>query len=250
MSDPSPFYIARWIADEIRESNFISLQTAIENSIKDHIPQFSEEKVSDLVEKNEPEVFTSLGEISDQLRRNGTEPSFLLEGEPGTSYIKSQNIEFVTTLTRLKQLSPEEFEQFCAKLLSALGAASNTVGGSNDGGVDFTAFDLPVSIIEIAALHACCLTVIGQAKRYNDRLITVTDLRSFLGGAIVKSDDIKRSYIRYGIYSPTVYAFWTTSDFHQSARDYGISAGLWCLGGLSLAQLAFRIGIQKFFPII
>jgi restriction endonuclease Mrr len=248
MSDPSPFFIANWIADGIREYNFISLQLAIENALKEHTPELSEEKITDLAEQYEHAVFSDLGEITDRLKFNGTEPSFLLEGEPGTTFIKSQNIEAVETLTRLKQLSPKEFEQFCSGVLRTLGATANTVGGSNDGGVDFIAFDMPVSRIEIAALHACNLTIIGQAKRYADKFISLTDLRCFLGGALVKSDEIKRSYEKYGVFSPTVFAFWTTSDFHQSARNYAINAGLWCLGGLSLAQLSLRIGIENILP--
>jgi len=186
-----------------------------------------------------------LGEITDELELYGTEPSFLLEGEPGTAYIKAQNVEAVETLIKLKLLSPMEFEQFCSEMLRNLGATANTVGGTGDGGVDFIAFNLPIGKIDIAALHACYPTVIGQAKRYNDRFITVTDLRCFLGGALIKADEIKRTYDRYGIFSPTAYAFWTTSEFHNSAREFARNAGLWCLGGLSLAQLSLRIGLNN-----
>jgi restriction endonuclease Mrr len=242
MSEPSPFYVARWIADKLREDNFISLRLAIENALHSITYEASEETITDLAEKCEHLVFAELGRIAEQLIHDGTEPSFLLDDEPGTAYIKSQNIEAIKTLERIKLLSPENFELFCAGTLEALGAkASQVVGGKNDGGVDFIAFDMPVSRIEIAALHACYPIVIGQAKRWNDKPISVTDLRSFVGGAIVKADEIKRKYTRYGIFSPIVYAFWTTSDFLPSAREYSVNAGLWCLGGLSLAQLALRI---------
>jgi restriction endonuclease Mrr len=244
MSDPTPFYIARWIADGILEQHFITLQVAIETALVKNMPDLSEEKMTDLAEKCESEVFSSLGEITDELKFNGTEPSFLLEGEPGTAYIKGQNVEAVQTLLSLKKLSPKEFEQFCSDLLNGLGATAKTVGGANDGGVDFIAYNLPVGKIDIAALHACYPIIIGQAKRYNDKFISITDLRGFLGGALIRADEIKRTYDRYGIFSPTAYAFWTTSEFHHSAREFARNAGLWCLGGLSLAQLALRIGLQ------
>jgi restriction endonuclease Mrr len=248
MSDPSPFYIARWIADGIRESDFITLQVAIENAIKENIPNISEEKATDLAEQNEHKVFDILGEIADNLNLTGTEPSFLLEGEPGTAYVKSLNIEAIDILSRLKQLSPNEFEDFCSNVLCCLGAKARSVGGSNDGGVDFIAYDVPIARLDIAALRASYPIVIGQAKRYTDKFISVTDLRSFVGAAVLRSDDIKRNYDRYGIFYPVIYAFWTTSDFHQSAREYSNKIGLWCLCGLSLAQLAIRIGLHNLLP--
>ena len=244
MADPKPYNVAFWISTEIQELSFISLRTALEGALKVHLPAWSDEQIAERAEGLENDVFHQLGIIADQLRRDGVEPSFALEGEPGTAYIKAQNIEAVVVLAQLRKLPPGEFEQFCADLLAGLGATTRKVGGTGDGGVDFIATDLPVSTHEIAALRACYPIIIGQAKRYKeDNLVSVTEIRAFLGAAVVRSDDIKREDSRFGIYSPVAYAFWTTSDFNLPARKFAYRSGLWCLNGLSLAQLALRLGL-------
>lgn len=244
MADPKPYNVAHWIADEIQERSFVTLRTVLEGTLRGHVSAWSDEQIAEIAERIEHDVFYQLGIIADQLMHNGVEPSFALEGEPGTAYIKAQNVEAVALLAQLRQLSPNAFEQFCADLLTALGATTRRVGGSGDGGVDFIATDLPVSTDKIAALRACYPIIIGQAKRYKeDNLVSVMELRAFLGGALLRSDVIKTEDDRFGIYSPVTYAFWTTSDFNLPAREFAKRTGLWCLSGLALAQLALRLGL-------
>ena len=176
------------------------------------------------------------------LVENGEEPTFVLEGDPGSAYINAHNIEALPILTRIRSISPTEFEQICADILKALGATSRRVGRSGDGGVDFIATDLPVSPQRFIALRACHPIVIGQAKRYGENyLVAVTDMRNFLGGALLIADELKRTDDRFGLYSPVSYAFWTTSDFNKPAREFIKRTGIWRLGGLALAQLILRL---------
>jgi hypothetical protein len=58
---------------------------------------------------------------------------------------------------------------------------------------------------------------------------------------MLRADDLKREDERFGILFPVAYAFWTTSNFNKPARDYAKRMGLWCLGGLGLAQLAHKL---------
>jgi hypothetical protein len=244
MADPKPYVVARWIADEIQETNFVALRVTIEQSLRLHIHGKSEEQIAELAEGLEQSVFNEMGIVADQLLRTGIEPSFGLEGEPGTCYIRAQNIEAVRVLAHLRALTPDRFETFCANVLIALGATAQRTGGTGDGGVDFVATDLPLSAHPGVAVSACYPLVIGQAKRYkDDNLTSVTDLRCFLGGAVLKAEQMKRQDERLGLFSPVVFAFWTTSDFNVPAREFAKNTGLWCLGGLALAQLAHRIGL-------
>ncbi len=245
MSAPTPYVVASWIASEIQDQAYVTLRSVIELTLRLHIGSMSEEGVADLAEELEVDVFRNLQLITDQLLRVGTESSFLLDGDPGSAYIKVQNQKAVKLLTYLKSMSPAEFEGFCAKILTRLGANARSTGKTNDGGVDFVATDIPISNENSLALKMSYPLLVGQAKRYKENnLVSVTDLRAFLGGALIKADEIKRQEERFGLYSPTIFAFWTTSDFNMPARKFAVDSGLWCLNGLSLAQLTIKLDLD------
>ena len=109
--------------------------------------------------------------------------------------------------------------------------------------MDFVARDLQLSA---PSPRGARVLVIGQAKRYSrHNRISETDLRSFVGGAIRKASDPENALtFRREILAPLVFAFWTTSDFHPTARSYARSVGLWHLNGMGLAQLASRLGVE------
>jgi restriction endonuclease Mrr len=242
MTDPRPYNIARWIADGIQSTSYVPLRSEIEFALKTHIPAWSEEIIAETAEKYESNIFQELEKITDLTKRDGVEPSFLLDGEPGTAYIKGENLEAISILNIIKKKTPDEFEQFCADLLSLLGGITRKVGRSGDGGVDFIATDLPVSNHKFMALQGGFPIVIGQAKRYKeDNFVSVNDVRDFLGGAMLKQDEIKRENERFGLFSPVIYAFWSTSDFTLPAYEFMREAGIWYLGGLALAQLTLHI---------
>jgi restriction endonuclease Mrr len=245
MAEPRPYYLARWIADEIHDVSYISLRSSIEAILKSHIPEWSDEQIFEISERTEAEVFKELEKISENLISDGVEPSFMLDGEPQTAYIKGSNLLTVSVLTKIKQKTPKEFERFCADILTSLGGTTRTVGGTGDGGVDFIATNLPITGYDLPALRVSSLIVIGQAKRYQDnKFVTVNEVRDFLGGAIAHLDTLKRENARYGLFTPVLYAFWTTSDFTKPAYDFYHQCGLWGLGGLSLAQLAIRLNMN------
>ena len=245
MSKPKGCNVALWLAEDLAdEGGFVTLRVAIEGTLQTRLRSLSQEQISDLAESLEPGVFAELGCIADRVIQLGTEPSFSLEGEPGSAYVRAQNRAAPAALSAIRQFLPTPFEDFCAALLSALGATAHRVGGTGDGGVDFIATDLPVSSHSLAALRASRPIVIGQAKRYGDNsLITVTQLREFVGAAVLRAEEEKRSGPRTGLLTPVCFAFWTTSDFNSPAWAFAQRAGLWCLNGLALAQLALRVGL-------
>ncbi|MHB8087129.1 MAG: restriction endonuclease [Anaerolineaceae bacterium] len=246
MAEPLPFHVSRWISEEIQETTFIPLKESIEKVVHKHIAPWSIEQISEYAEKYENEVFDCLGRITDELQKNGIETSFILDGEPGTAYIKGESVIFPQILSMIKEKTPKEFEEFCAEILERIGAKTQAIGKTGDGGVDFVATEFPVTNIPIISLKACYPMVIGQAKRYkDDNFVSLPEVRSFIGGALIKQDELKREYSRYGILSPVVYAFWTTSNFNAEAQNYSNQVGIWYLNGMALAQLANKLDMIK-----
>jgi restriction endonuclease Mrr len=243
MAAPGAYIVAQWISSSIRDEGFLPLRVVLELVLVERWQGKSAEEIAEHAELVEHDVYHKLDLIAEQLTREGTEPPFTLEGDPGTAYIRAINVDSLVILERLRDLEPIQFEQFCADALTALGATARRTGGTGDGGVDFTASNLPVSNCAFAPTSVCRPIVIGQAKRYTGQ-ITVTDLRSFLGGAILKADEMRRIDEDLGLFSPVIYAFWTTSGFTADARVFARRMGIWALSGVSLAQLALRLGVS------
>ena len=239
-----PHIVARWISEGIQDIEFVRLRLVIEQILKEHVTQ-SEEEISETAEEFQHKIYDSLCRIQEEQKQHGVEPTFTFDSSTGDIYIKSSNREAINILNKLIGLSPEGFEVFCAKVLSALGANGIRVGGVKDGGIDFIGYGLPVSNISTPALYQSSPLVIGQAKRYKaENLISVHDLRSFLGAGLISSDRSIREQERYGLFSPVVYAFWTTSDFNHDAHLFAIQSGMWHLNGIALAQLTIRLKIH------
>lgn len=244
MPDPGPRVVAVWIVQDLQDMAYVTLPNVITHVLAARLTTRSEEGIADLTETLESPVYTELQRISDEQQQNGIEPTFQLDGSRGSAYVRALSVEATALLGQVRLVSAMDFELLCARILSALGATARQVGQSGDGGVDFVATDLPISSHDTVALRACRPFVIGQAKRYREgNLITVHDLRSFVGAAALKADELRRQEERFGLYSPVAFAYWTTSDFNNLARDFSNRAGLWCLNGIALAQLMIRLGI-------
>jgi restriction endonuclease Mrr len=127
-----------------------------------------------------------------------------------------------------------------------MGGISAVTGRAGDGGGDFVARNLSFSADAGPAPAGARVLVVGQAKLYaRDNLISENELRCFIGGALRRAADPGDSLTyRRAHLAPLVYAFWTTSDFHPSAKSYARAMGLWYLNGIGLAQLAIRLGVS------
>jgi len=234
--------LAQFIANEIQDQNFVLLRSVIEKTLRVQLRSKSEEEIAELAESLESQVFFELHKTIENLQQNGVEPTLEIDGDEQSSYIRGCNLNVILFLDKIKELSPDQFEKFCVTILDTLGATSRQVGGTGDGGVDFIATDLPISRSDSIALRAGYPVVVGQAKRYaENKQITETDLRKFLGGALVIAEELKMREERFGILTPVIFAFWTTSDFHNDAREFARKSGIWCLGGLAIAQLAIKL---------
>lgn len=243
MAAPRPHNVANWIAEGLPGSEIRSLRTAIAQVIKLHAPGISDEFVAEYAETLEPEVYVELGVVEGQNLDHGVLASFQLEGEANSAYIRPVHLQARIVLERIRGLSPIGFEDFCAKLLDGLGASSKRVGGTNDGGVDFEAVNVPLRN-DMPALYRCRPRVIGQAKRYSpSNLVSLSEVRSFLGAALIRADEQRRGG-GLSLYAPLVFAFWTTSDLNRGALDFAKQAGIWYLSGVALAQAAHAVGVD------
>src|SRR5437868_3623584 len=144
MSDPKPHIVARWIANDLPGDNFRPLRTAITEVLTLHLTLASEERILELAEALESGVFAELGVVDEQLRRDGVEASFVLDGVPEGAYVKPTGIEARAMLSQLIRLSPVAFEHFCSNLVAAFGGVAKRVGGTGDGCVDFEASAVPM----------------------------------------------------------------------------------------------------------
>ncbi|MEO5359894.1 MAG: restriction endonuclease [Nitrospirota bacterium] len=241
-NNPQPYVIAREIYNKATN---ITPEPIREIGIQIIGEQFrqnkSEEEITDEEEAKHTDIIKELENIIANSKEDGLEPRIEIDGE----YIHvSERPEIHMIVDKLRKLEPTEFEKYCLKLLIKLGAGDGTHTGNekNDGGIDFIAYKLPIGgkdIIIPAHINSQTV-VIGQAKRYTGNLITETDLREFIGGAMIQVFETRK---RFGILTPIVYAYWTTSDFNPSARKFAKEMGLWYLNGLGLAQLSQRVGI-------
>jgi len=248
MSDPTPNIIASWVDSHCKNTSFLSLQDVIIDVLNIKMQGSSQETIAEIAEKVEPDVLKALHEIADEGIVDGIEPKYILDSEASTNYIKFiEQTEFDSFLQTLREGSPENFESFCVKILNALGADAVRVGSSHDGGIDFEAFDLPLSHIDGPRPSGAKALVIGQAKRYAvDNFISERDIREFVGAVIKRSFLLKtKNSNKVGIIHPTAFAFWTTSDFHRNAKKFAKEMGIWYLNGYALVQLATKLNLNK-----
>lgn len=242
MTEISANTVALWISREFDSGTYTPLLEATIVTLRARLPNQSEENVAELAERVLPRLQEPLDRIREKALEDGIQPQFDLSIDADALYIRVVKTEANNFVTKLRALTPEHFETFCARVLGALGARGTRLGGSLDGGVDFVARDL--QLCEPAPVGARVL-VVGQAKRYAvTNSVSETELRAFVGGALRRlSDHEDTMAFRTGTLSPVVFAFWTTAEFQPSARRYARAMGLWYLSGIALAQLALRVGL-------
>jgi restriction endonuclease Mrr len=241
MADPSAYVIASWLSVEVSSTDFRPLLDCAIETLDGHWPGKSIEEQAEYAEQILPQIVGALDKKKDESNEDGIAPSFELSTDGGTPYLRAVRTIVDATLDRLLEMDPDQFEVLCGKVLTAMGCRADVRGKTGDGGVDFVGHDLP---LYVNATRGARVLVVGQAKRYKKgNLVDVTELRHFVGGAVHLTSDPLESMFRRQILAPVMYAFWTTSNFHPSARKYARDVGLWYLSGLALAQLVDRLGV-------
>ncbi|MES2201220.1 MAG: restriction endonuclease [candidate division FCPU426 bacterium] len=247
MGIPNPEIIARWVENDCRQNNFLPLKEVLIGCLTERLKGKSPEEIAEISERSEEMVSEMLQGIAAEYQQDGILPSFEISPEADSNYYKALPIPEIGFLKKLRAISPEGFEVFCKKILKHFNADATVQGGSNDGGVDFFSIGLPLnSTLEPMPPPARGI-VIGQSKRYGQKNnVGESEIRTFVGGAIRKSDELRKNFPeRVGIMTPTILAFWTTSDFAGPARKYAREMGVWYLSGIGLAQFAIRLGFTE-----
>jgi restriction endonuclease Mrr len=243
MADLTADTVAHWVSRDITNESFRTLLDITTEVLVSHLIGKSAEECADLAEKVMPKMVSALENIRAESLEDGVEPNFELSIEQNALYIKAVSSEALLFLARLNALTWQEFEQFCGRILGAMGGKPTVTGKPGDGGIDFIARDLPLCN---PAPKGGRITIVGQAKKYGrDNLVIEQEIRSFVGGAVRRTSDPEDPHcFRRNILAPVSFAFWTTSDFQPSARKYARGLGLWYLNGIALSQLSIRLKVE------
>ena len=108
---------------------------------------------------------------------------FLYKKRGKIAFFNSRN-----SLEKLRNLRPDEFEEFVAHMFHRLGYETERVGGAYDGGIDVVAKKDGV-------------TQYIQCKKFITRNVSVDDMRSFYGAITDKLTDAKAFFITTNIFT-------------------------------------------------
>jgi len=241
MSLVKPQHLANCIAREIRESSFIDLTKVMFEIIQQHHFIASEEETWDYVELYKEDVARDLFEKESRARECGIECSFDIDEEHGTYYIKYSCPSYNDVLAAICAISSDQFERFCASIITRMGGVGSATGGDDDGGIDFIGENLLLAKIPSLSHLPDSVYLLGQAKHYKDgNQVTLVEARAFVGAAVKRQDELLHSGFKR--LQPIIFAFWTTSDFHKAAYDFFKELGVWALNGQQLSSLAHILG--------
>lgn len=168
---------------------------------------------------------------------------------------KLQRKSVSPVLSRIRALSPTEFELFCSRVLSEIGAQSAFVTRqSNDQGIDFYGVlnvgalaNLPSPFFKLS--HNIELRFAGQAKHYPNTAIGTETVRSLIGAiALARTktfsvDDDLFEKLALRPFSPLLAMLFSTGRFTSGARSLAESAGILVCSGEQLATFLTDKGV-------
>ncbi len=244
MARPPSNIIATWCV-ELVTPNAERLDDLCFRVLRSKGIQLSQDELMEVAEEESRRFLpTILRNIVADERADGVVGSFEIDDEL-IPYLRKLNSPLPEILSQLKRLTPKAFEEMCAKILESLGGNSTSSGKPNDGGVDFTSFNMAGHASGLPVPASAKIAVIGQAKRYTNSRIGETALREFVGGALRRQKELEKNGAIGGL-SPVIFAFWTTSDLDNSAKAYSRDMGVWFMGGLTLASYVEQLHLGNY----
>lgn len=243
MGKPSSQDVAHWVELNIENDDWRVFSEVSLSAIRRALPGVPELTISDWIDELEEMVLEVMRNRAARAVEDGALLTFELDGDSPT-YIRRINNSLAAIVSELRSMDDFAFEDLCASILRALGGDATVTPRTGDGGVDFIAYGLKKFAVGLPVPNAAALAVVGQAKRYKDtNRISETEVRKFVGGAI-DVQEIHRRANRIRTLGPLLLAFWTTSSFHESARDYCARMGIWHMDGMAIAGYMKHLGIS------
>lgn len=242
MAKPSTQQAASWSKTALVSSEWYSLRVLLQTSLQNFWTGKTEEQISDFVDEHLPYVARNLREEMSDAQLDGSVCGFEIDDEEDP-YIKRVGEDTDDLLAKLKRICPFEFENVCKKMLDELGGNSQVTKKSRDGGIDFFSVGIDILPEGINAPIQCRASVIGQAKRFSDRLIAEKALREFVGASVLKRHELRIAQ-NVSPLSPILLAFWTTSDFDPNCKIFARQTGVWLMDGRTLSTYLYRLNLD------
>lgn len=158
---------------------------------------------------------------------------------------KKARARYRDVLDAIKELSFQQFEVLCAKVLSELGASDVArTPRTSDQGIDFygklNLGRLVPSFPLLRLEDTISVWLIGQAKHYPSGVVQVSEVRELVGAILLARH---REFTLTDIYpnlmlrscDPVVGLFITSGTFTRGGQKIGNESGLICKDGLQLA---------------
>lgn len=237
--------IAQWAIENLESEEWTPLSDVCSQGIRKQ-DKFSEEIIEESVERELNYVADILKNKAANAKEHGEIVTYEVDEEE-SPYIRKICDSNPPVLKEIREMDSTKFEELCADVLKKLGwHETGCIGGGQDDGVDFYAFGFPDNqLFDLPIPLNCKALVIGQAKRYKQgNNVSETEIRKFVGGALKKLNDFRKSG-KVGVLTPVVFAFWTSSDFQDPAKEYAKTMGIWFMNGRTLVEYLDKLDLTK-----
>jgi len=244
MANLSSQKIAQWAIENLESEQWTLLSDVCSQGIRKQ-NKFREEKIEESVESELNNVADILKNKAANATEHGEIATYEVDDEE-SPYIRKICDSNPPVLEEIREMDSTKFEELCAEVLKKLGwHETGCIGGKQDDGIDFCGFGFPDNqLFNLPIPLNCRALVIGQAKCYADKNVTETEIRKFVGGALKKLNDFRKSG-KVGVLTPVIFAFWTSSDFNDSAKEYAKTMGIWFMNGRTLVEYLDKLDLIK-----
>lgn len=244
MAELSSQIIAQWAIENLKSEEWISLSELCIHGIREQ-NKFTESVIEESVERE-------LGFVEELLRNkiacaNDNGEIVTYEIDNNEPYVRKIYDVCPEILKTVHNMDDTKFESLCAEILKKLGwNEAGGIGGTQDDGIDFYAFDFPNNqLFDLPMPSSSKVLVIGQAKRHKqDNNISESEVRKFVSGALKKLNDFRKSG-KVAVLTPVIFAFWTSSDFTDPAKSYAKAMGIWFMNGRTLVEFLHKLDLEK-----
>jgi len=240
---PSTQVLAAWVKESLTDEAWVPLSEALMEAVSSRWTGKSHEEVADFVEEKLPFVAEHLRDEAACAAADGAICPFEIDPEE-LEYVRRIELAADHLLQKLRRICPFDFEEVCARLLSELGADSKVTARSGDGGIDFIAVGVDILPAAINSPMQCRAAVIGQAKRYTNRLIAERALREFVGASVLQRNNL-RVQQRISPLTPVLLAFWSTANFEPNCKEFARRSGVWLMDGHTISSYLGKLGLTE-----